>query len=193
MKFLKDKRLRTAYLSLGSNLGDRFDLLSRSIFELQKSAGVAKNISAFYKTEPVGVKTQPFFLNCCIMLETVFSPEKLLSLCQSIEKKLGRPRPATRNKKWGPRVIDIDILFYEGQMRHNPNLILPHPEIPLRRFVLQPLTDIAPNFRHPILKKTIKELLKECTDTSIVRLADDHARPPKTRHAIPDRHPVGRA
>lgn len=154
-----------SYLSLGSNLGNRKAHITRAIEQLAKLVGAIHKKSSLYKTEPVGNKNQPWFLNQCVEIFTILPPLKFLKVCQKIEKSLGRER---RKEKWGPRTVDIDILFYESRASRAPRLILPHPRLHKRRFVLQPLAQIAPNFRHPILKKTIKELLKECVDTSII-------------------------
>ncbi len=177
------------YLSLGSNLGDRFYLLQQAISGLQKKAGRVKRISSLYETEPVGKTNQPFFLNVCVELTTKLEPEALLKICQILEYELGR----RRKEKWGPRKIDIDILLYDNYSTATPALTLPHPEIPKRRFVLVPLAEIAPDFAHPTLKKSIRELLKECTDTSIVRALHGNSSTQKTRHAVSDRHSLGRA
>jgi 2-amino-4-hydroxy-6-hydroxymethyldihydropteridine diphosphokinase len=171
-----------AYLSLGSNLGDRFRLLQEAISGLQKKAGRVKRISSFYETEPVGKTDQPFFLNVCVELTTKLKPQALLKICQAIEYELGR----RRKEKWGPRTADLDLLLYGNHVINTPKLILPHPEISKRRFVLVPLAEIAPNSRHPILKKSIRELLKECADTSIVRALHGYPSTQKTRHAIQD-------
>lgn len=176
-----------AYLSLGSNLGDRNSYIQGAVIALAKHAGAICKKSSLYKTEPVGNKNQPWFLNQCVKISTKLPPAKLLKVCQKIEKSFGR----IRHEKLEPRIIDIDILFYENRVNRSPRLTLPHPRLHKRRFVLRPLAQIAPNFRHPILKKTIKELLKECRDRSIVRRLGNTSTQ-KTRHAIPHRHIVGR-
>lgn len=154
-----------AYISLSSNLGDRVGFIEKAT-EALRGAGTVYRVSSFYKTEPWGIKKQPWFMNVCLEMETALTPEALLQTCLDIEKKLGR----VRQKKWGPRIIDIDILFYDSQIVDSDTLYIPHPEISKRRFVLAPLAEIAPDFHHPILKKSIKELLKECPDPSIVKL-----------------------
>lgn len=189
MKFLKDKRLRTAYLSLGSNLGDQKKNIVQALTQLSQRAGIIRKKSPLYKTEPVGNKNQPWFLNQCVEISTKLPPLKFLKTCQKIEKSLGRER---RKEKWGPRTMDIDILFYENRVSRSLRLTLPHPRLHKRRFVLRPFAQIAPNFRHPILKKTVKELLKECRDRSIVRKLGNTSTQ-KTRHTIQNRHFVGRA
>lgn len=157
-------RIGTVYLSLGSNLGDSSRLLKHAILCLQQRAGRVRKVSSLYETEPIGKTNQPQFLNCCVELTTKLAPEELLKICQVIEYELGRQR----KEKWGPRKIDIDLLLYGNYSIASSVLTIPHPEIMKRRFVLVPLAQIAPNFRHPILKKTVKELLKDCPDSSRV-------------------------
>ena len=121
--------------------------------------------SSIYETEPVGFLEQPWFFNMVIETETTEAPHQLLQYCQSIELNMGRTREIPK----GPRTLDIDILFYNGLMIHDADLIIPHPEIPNRRFVLEPMEEIAPEFIHPAMKISIAELLKQCRDRSIVR------------------------
>ncbi len=159
--------MAVVYLSLGSNLGDRFTNLNRAIKLLSQYNIVVKNISPIYETEPVGrisvmgiscpFQTKTYkFLNCVIETENEFDPIKLLSITQSIEKSLGRKQSKLiRNR---PRLIDIDILFYNDKIINKPMLKIPHPQIEHRAFVLIPLSDLTPDFVHPVLKKTIREL-----------------------------------
>jgi 2-amino-4-hydroxy-6-hydroxymethyldihydropteridine diphosphokinase len=132
---------------------------------MKKRLGDFSKLSPIYETGPVGNKNQPWFLNCCAEFNTTEKPEEILKSCQEVERELGR----TKGEKWGPRVIDVDILFYGGFILDEPNLKIPHPEIANRRFVLEPLAEIAPDFIHPILKENIKEMLRECEDRAIVR------------------------
>ncbi|MBI5413427.1 2-amino-4-hydroxy-6-hydroxymethyldihydropteridine diphosphokinase [Candidatus Peregrinibacteria bacterium] len=152
------------YLSLGSNLGDRQKTIEEAVSYLKKEAGEVLKISKIYETQPVGVGEQPWFLNCAFELETQLPPKELLKICQKIEKKLGR----TDKGKLTPRTIDLDILFYDDVVVTTGNLKLPHPAIQNRLFVLRPLFQIAPQLKHPILRKNIAELLKNCKDKSIV-------------------------
>lgn len=157
------------YLSLGSNLGDRKALLEKALGLLGERAGKLKKISSLYETEPVGMLDQPWFLNCCVALETTLSAEDLLRTCQMLETELGR----TRSVPEGPRTIDLDILFYGEHRMQTAELTLPHPELAKRRFVLVPLAQIAPLCTQAAFQKTVWELLKECPDTSIVRPYDN--------------------
>ena len=144
------------YLSLGSNIGDKAAQITQALDRLAKVFTV-KRVSPIYLTEPVGLKDQDWFLNCVAEVETEKDPEKLLSSLQSIEKKMGK----TKTKVNGPRTIDIDILFYDEQIVNRKNLVIPHPKLHTRLFVLRPMMDLNPGFLHPALKKTIQELYAE--------------------------------
>ena len=141
------------YLSLGSNLGDKLANLKKTIYYLKKNIKVLK-ISKFYKTEPVGYKNQDWFLNCTVEAETDINPLDLLKLLKSIEKKLKR----VKTWKYGPRTIDIDIIFYGDKVTKTRKLVIPHPRMHRRLFVLEPLSNIKPNLVHPTIKNTIIEL-----------------------------------
>jgi 2-amino-4-hydroxy-6-hydroxymethyldihydropteridine diphosphokinase len=153
-----------AYLSLGSNLGNRQKQL-RAAINCLGDVGRVVSISSIYETQPVEVTDQPWFLNCAVALETNRSPQQLLNGILAIERDMGRER--IHNK--GPRKIDIDILLYGEQIIHSPELTVPHPAMDQRRFVLEPLAEIAPQVPHPLLKKTVKELLAELHDNQVVR------------------------
>ncbi len=157
-----------AYLSLGSNLGDRAANLRNAIVRLEV-AGPARALSAFYETQPVDVSDQPWFLNCVLAIETEKTPRGLLNLALSIEASMGRQR--TRDK--GPRKIDIDIVLFGDRVVDEPGLTIPHPSMHLRRFVLEPLAEIAPAARHPILGKTARELLAALPPGETVRRLDE--------------------
>jgi 2-amino-4-hydroxy-6-hydroxymethyldihydropteridine diphosphokinase len=152
------------YLSLGSNLGQRQKQLIAAIENLGCVGRVVK-ISSFYETQPVEVTDQPWFLNCAIAVETSHSPEQVLKEILSIEREMGRERTF----KKGPRNIDIDILLFGDRIMDSPQLAVPHPAMHQRRFVLEPLDEIAPEAWHPILKKTVRELLSELSDHQVVR------------------------
>ena len=153
-----------AYLSLGSNLGNREQHLRDAIQRLQ-SIGTVRSVSSLYETEPVEFTEQPDFLNCAVALETSASPAQLMVQLLDIEKTLGRQRI----QKKGPRTIDLDLLLFGDQVINAPELTIPHPAMHQRRFVLVPLAEIAPGARHPIFKKTIRELQGELPASQTVR------------------------
>ena len=152
-------------LGLGSNLGDKEKNIIEAITRISAFSTIKKK-SHLYRTEPVGFIDQPWFLNCAIEIETEVTPYELLSLVKSIEKKLGRKKTIA----YGPRQIDIDILFYGDLVLKTKDLVVPHPLIQDRLFVLQPLLDIDPFFIHPVQKKTIQELYKRLSATHDVQL-----------------------
>ena len=150
----------STYLLLGSNLGNRLEILSSAIQQLEFQVGKIIKTSSVYESEPWGVTDQQRFLNQIIEIETGLSPENLLETCLNIEKDLGR----TRFKKWRERTIDIDILFYNNDIIKTSSLIVPHPQIHNRRFTLVPLCEMDKSKNHPILNKSVEELLKNCED-----------------------------
>ena len=153
------------YLSAGSNLGNPIANLEFSLKELE-NAGTVLQKSMYFETEPVGFTKQPWFLNLAIEFETRLTPAGLLHLCLDIEDSRDRKRSFPN----APRTLDLDILFYGNTVIRQPNLIIPHPRLAERKFVLEPMAQIAPDFIHPVLKKSIRFLLKNCPDTSVVRL-----------------------
>lgn len=156
----------TAYLSMGSNLGDREAHLDRAAQLLDASGVSVSRLSSLYETEPVGFADQPWFLNRVLKAETDLGPGRLLAACQSVEAQAGRVR-SFRN---APRTLDLDILLYGIDIVATPGLVIPHPRMAERRFVLQPLVEIAPTLIHPGLGRTMKSLLEACQDSSRVRL-----------------------
>ena len=152
------------YLGLGSNLGSRKQHLQQAVFELENSAAnKVLKISSIYETEPVGYVAQPWFLNLVLEMHTNLNPYELLQFVKEIESKVGRKETF----KWGPRVVDIDILVYGNKIIKSRQLIIPHPEIHARRFVLLPLSEISPNFIHPEKKLSIKQMLATCSDNCV--------------------------
>ena len=152
------------YLLLGSNEGIPVENLRKAKILIAERAGKIANQSSLYETEAWGVKEQQSFLNQAILIHTSLSPTELLVTLKSIEKETGR----VETIKWGPRVIDIDILFFGNETVDLPELKIPHPFIQDRRFTLVPMAEIAPNFVHPVLGKTMRTLLQNCTDNSVV-------------------------
>jgi 2-amino-4-hydroxy-6-hydroxymethyldihydropteridine diphosphokinase len=157
------------FLLLGSNQGDAARNLAVARENIEKQAGQIVAASALYRSAAWGLEQQPDFLNQVVAISSSHSPEYLLEMLLDIEKQMGR----TRVLKWGPRLIDIDILFYGSETRDSPDLSIPHPGIPQRRFTLVPLAEIAPDFIHPSLKKSVARLLKECDDPLVVERVKD--------------------
>ena len=149
-----------AYLGTGSNLGERSANLERAIELIGQQVGRVLKVSSVYQTEAWGITDQPEFLNQALLVETILQPEQVLDAILSIERQMGR----IRDRKWAERLIDIDLLFYDDQILVRPRLIVPHPFIAARNFVLAPLCEIAPEFRHPVLGLTIKSLLQISPD-----------------------------
>src|SRR5215471_3703683 len=145
---------KTVYLSLGSNLGDRAANLKTAV-EHMGELGAMVGRSSLYETEPVEMERQPWFLNCVVALETELMPKQFLARTITIEQKMGRRRTQPK----GPRTIDIDILLFGGSVVDISALTIPHPAMHERRFVLEPLAEIAPELRHPVFKKTVREML----------------------------------
>lgn len=145
--------LKRVYLSLGSNVGDRAANLNAAIDHLG-TLGKVVAVSSFYETEPVEFAAQPWFLNCAVALDTEKMPRQLLTSMLDIEKKMGRRRV----QKKGPRTLDIDILLFGDSIVKAKGLTIPHPAMHQRRFVLEPLAEIAPEARHPVFKRTVRGL-----------------------------------
>jgi 2-amino-4-hydroxy-6-hydroxymethyldihydropteridine diphosphokinase len=160
------------YLLLGGNQGNIRKIFSQTIDLLNDSIGPVQEISPLYKTEPWGFQSKNSFLNQVVAIKTDFSPEKLLKEVQVIEKKFGRVRQDISNG-YQSRPIDIDILFYNDEIINLEDLVVPHPKLHLRKFTLAPLNDIAPGLNHPVLNKSISEILRTCDDKlSVIRCSD---------------------
>ncbi|MDO8282149.1 MAG: 2-amino-4-hydroxy-6-hydroxymethyldihydropteridine diphosphokinase [Thermodesulfovibrionia bacterium] len=146
-----------AYIGIGSNLGNREENCMKAVSLLRDNGIKVTKLSSMIETEPWGLEGQPKFINMAVEAETALSPQELLKLLKEIESEIGR-EPAER---WGPRIIDLDILLYDALVLKTPELEIPHPHIAEREFVLKPLSEIAPEKIHPVLKKSISELLSQ--------------------------------
>ena len=179
---MNEKYGHDVLLSIGSNIGNRHGYLQLAVNEL-KTVASSIRCSSLYETEPVGNTDQDFFYNAGIWLYTDLNPKDLMILILKIEQRAGRQRAI----RYGPRTLDIDIIFYDQQIIREDGLIIPHPEYVHRRFVLAPLAEIAPGWMCPVYKKTLTELLDQCkVDMSVKLLTDlrlDDAFPVNTNEA----------
>jgi len=171
----------TVFIGFGSNVGDRLDYCDRAVTLLgllPNSRVVA--VSSLYETEPVADAGDPgtgWFLNGVVQVETDLTPRKLLDVCREVEQSLGRDlehRP-------GPRTLDLDLLFYGSRVLHDDDLVIPHPRLHLRRFVLTPMAELDPGWRHPVLNRTVRELLVQLADPAEVRRLDPQ---PDSRYGL---------
>jgi 2-amino-4-hydroxy-6-hydroxymethyldihydropteridine diphosphokinase len=153
------------FLGMGSNLGERQQFLSEGLKILEDSGIVPLRLSSLYDTDPVGYLEQGAFLNMVVEVADAGTPRGLLASCRRAEQALGRER----GRKDGPRTLDVDILLWGQRVHRESGLVIPHPRLQERRFVLVPLEEIAPEVLHPVLKATVRELLKRCADSSGVR------------------------
>ncbi len=150
----------TVYLSLGSNKGDSFQILTQAIADIGENCGEVNAVSKMYRTAAWGMEEQPDFFNMVVGISTLQDPLSLLKAIQVIEHQHQR----TRTTKWGQRTLDIDILYYDNLVLNMPELLIPHPYLHERGFVLVPLANVAPHFVHPILEMTTLQLLDKCED-----------------------------
>jgi 2-amino-4-hydroxy-6-hydroxymethyldihydropteridine diphosphokinase len=155
--------LKKIYLALGSNLGDRQANLAQARDQFAADDIRVLRTSSVYETAPVDVKDQPWFLNQVVEAETVLFPRQLLSRLHKIERAMGRKRTVAK----GPRIIDIDILLFGDAVVATPDLEIPHARMTERRFVLEPLAELAPDLRHPVLNRTMREMLAKVTDQRV--------------------------
>lgn len=159
-----------AYLSLGSNKGDRIGFVQQATSLLNASNGISLiRTSAFYESEPWGMDSKNWFVNAVVEIKTTLSPQELLTQCQRIETQLGRKR-LDDTKEYQDRTIDIDILFYNKEIVNDENLTIPHKFLHLRAFTLVPLLELIPNFEHPLLHKTIAQLHDDLENPEMVFL-----------------------
>lgn len=158
--------VKNVFLLLGSNLGDRLQVVQAATKLIREGVGEIRAASSIYETAPWGVLDQPVFLNQVLSVETSLVPEEVLRVILNIEQELGR----VRHERWGARVIDIDMLYFEDIVLDSARLTLPHPRLHERRFTLVPLNEIAPDFIHPVLKRNTTDLLAACTDPGEVIL-----------------------
>lgn len=159
-----NKKMALSYILLGTNLGDKAANLAAALETIRSTCGKIVQHSSVYETAAWGVTDQPVFLNCVIEVATELGPEALLGTLLEIEKQMGR----VRLQRWGERVIDLDVLYYDQLVLSSETLILPHPRLQERRFTLVPLCEIAAELVHPLLHKTSVQLLESCTDESLV-------------------------
>ncbi len=159
--------MNKTFLLIGGNLGDRLALINEAKYEIENRIGAIENVSSIYESASWGFKTEQNFLNQVIIVKTKLNPQEVLKHCLEIEDQLGRVRSSSGYQS---RTMDIDILFYNDEMIDVDNLIVPHPKLHERRFTMEPLVEIAPEYVHPVFKKALKELLSECKDNGEVKV-----------------------
>jgi len=157
--------MNTVYLLIGGNLNDRFQLLEKANDSIANNIGTCIKKSSIYESEPWGFEASQNFLNQVLIFTTKLRPIEVLDECQKIENELGRIRESAN---YSSRTMDIDILFYNNEIITEPRLIVPHEHLHKRRFTLEPLAELTPSFIHPLLNKSLKELLENCSDMSNV-------------------------
>ncbi|PIH03130.1 2-amino-4-hydroxy-6-hydroxymethyldihydropteridine diphosphokinase [Clostridium combesii] len=149
--------MHTAYVAFGSNIGEKESYIKRALEKIEERGMKIIKVSSIYETEPYGVLDQDSFFNGVVKIETNLTPEDLIGELLHIEKQLDR----VRERRWGPRTIDLDIIFYDDLIINEKDLVIPHKDMENREFVLKPLCDIDENFIHPVLKKSVRQLYDE--------------------------------
>ncbi|HCL4437593.1 2-amino-4-hydroxy-6-hydroxymethyldihydropteridine pyrophosphokinase [Clostridium botulinum] len=149
--------MHTAYVAFGSNIGEKENYIRKALEKIEERKMKIIKVSPIYETEPYGVLDQDSFLNGVVKIETNLTPEDLIGELLNIEKQLDR----VRERRWGPRTIDLDIIFYDNLIINEKDLVIPHKDMENREFVLKPLCDIDENFIHPVLKKSVRQLYDE--------------------------------
>ena len=157
--------MNKVYLLIGGNMGDRMANLGLAIKAIEKEIGPIQNASSIYETAAWGNTQQPDFLNQALLIHTQLDALSLMTVLLNIEKKMGRERSIPM----GPRTIDLDIIYFNEEVINQPNLVIPHPRLAERKFVLLPLAELAPTFLHPVFKKSNASLLKDCGDSLAVQ------------------------
>jgi 2-amino-4-hydroxy-6-hydroxymethyldihydropteridine diphosphokinase len=169
--FFYQKHMNTAYLLLGGNVGNTREFITLACSSIEDIVGHITLASSLYESEPWGFSSNQNFINQVVEINTELSAPELLEICKTIEKKLGRETKTTNTYK--SRVVDIDILFFNSTITTLPELTIPHPRLHLRRFTLEPLAEIIPNFIHPVLKLSVKKLLDSCNDNGFCSIIDN--------------------
>ena len=181
LRIFEPKKKQMIYLSLGSNIGDRWEFLELALGMIEYRIGSIQCISSVYETPPWGFESTPFY-NACLGIHSILSPEEVLTELLSIETFLGRERSVSEG--YQARTIDLDILFFEKQSINTTSLTIPHPRVELRKFILTPLAEIAPDYVHPILSLRIDQLNENCEDTAIITRLSRTLQLPKKRSFV---------